>query len=523
MKRDLEFAIGAVPAVARPRAATAFALALATIGILLVYWQTAASIVAIWMRSETFAHGFIVVPLCLWLAWRRRDALAKSAMRPWWWGIAFVLAAGVLWLVASAAGAGVVTQFALAFMLQAAIVTIVGLQAARVLAFPLAFLLFAVPFGEFLVPTLMDWTADFTIAALRMTGVPVYREANYFLIPSGAWSVIEACSGIRYVIASLMVGVIYAAIAYRSARRRTVFIAASILVPILANWLRAYMIVMIGHLSNNRLAVGIDHIIYGWIFFGIVMLLLFWVGSLWQEADVAASKDNVVLSGNVVAVASPSGRAFLFAALAAIGAASIWQPLDAAVSQRVAKGNPVLSAIPPANNWIASDERVADWTPRYSGYATDLAQTYANGNRRVALYVAYYRNQQKGRELITSGNMLTRTKDWDWKQTSTGTDQVDWEDRKTTVGRAELAGRETRLQVIHLFWVAGHVTSNPYFAKALHAIAKLQGLGDDAALIVIYAPTGGDGELARESLHAFAADMSPAIGRALTAARESGQ
>ncbi|PYX67392.1 MAG: exosortase A, partial [Acidobacteria bacterium] len=156
MKRDLEFAVGAIPVAASSRAATALAVALAVTGVLLVYWQTATSIVAIWSRSETFAHGFIVVPLCLWLGWRRRDALARTAMRPWWWGLAFVFAAGALWLVASAAGAGVVAQFALAFMLQAAIVTVVGLQAARVLAFALAFLLFAVPSGEFLVPTLMD-------------------------------------------------------------------------------------------------------------------------------------------------------------------------------------------------------------------------------------------------------------------------------------------------------------------------------------------------------------------------------
>src|SRR5207302_5055454 len=111
-------------------------------------------------------------------------------------------------------------QFALAFMLQAAIVTVVGLQAARVLAFALAFLLFAVPSGEFLVPTLMDWTADFTVSALRLSGVPVYREANHFIIPSGVWSVVEACSGIRYIIASVMVGTIFAAVAYRSTRRR---------------------------------------------------------------------------------------------------------------------------------------------------------------------------------------------------------------------------------------------------------------------------------------------------------------
>jgi exosortase len=86
----------------------------------------------------------------------------------------------------------------------------------------------------------MEHTADFTLAALRLTGIPVYREGQFFSIPSGNWSVV--CSGLRYLIASVTVGVLYAHLTYRSALRRALFIAASIVVPIVANWLRAYMI-----------------------------------------------------------------------------------------------------------------------------------------------------------------------------------------------------------------------------------------------------------------------------------------
>src|SRR5206468_6688395 len=113
----------------------------------------------------------------------------------------------------------------------------------------------------------------------------VFREGNYFTIPSGSWSVVEACSGVRYLIASFMVGTLYAYLSYRSTARRAAFIAASLVVPIVANWLRAYMIVMLGHLTNNRLAVGADHLVYGWIFFGIVMALLFWIGSRWRQDE----------------------------------------------------------------------------------------------------------------------------------------------------------------------------------------------------------------------------------------------
>ena len=265
------------------------AAALAVIGVVAVHMSTAASIVSIWVRSETFAHGFVIVPICLWLIWRKREALAEVPAAPWWPGLLVVAGAGAMWFVTSVADVLGLKQFALAFMIQAAFVTVVGLSVARTLAFPLAFLLFAVPVGEMFVPTLIEWTADFTVAALRLSGVPVYREGNHFVIPSGAWSVVEACSGIRYIIASVMVGTIYAALAYRSPRRRALFVAAAIVTPIVANWLRAYIIVMLGHLSNNRIAAGVDHIIYGWVFFGVVMLLLFWIGSFWQE-DAAPAR-----------------------------------------------------------------------------------------------------------------------------------------------------------------------------------------------------------------------------------------
>ena len=313
------------------RNAPLLATGLAVVGILLVYLATAESIVAIWVRSETFAHGFVVIPLCLWLGWRKRAELAAATAVPWWRGLVVVFFAGALWFVTSLADVLGVKQFALAFMLQAAIVSVLGLKVARVLALPLAFLLFAIPAGEVFVPVMMDWTADFTIAALRLSGVPVYREGNYFTIPSGNWSVVEACSGVRYLIASVMVGVLFSAITYRSWKRRITFFLASILVPLIANWLRAYMIVMIGHISNNKLAVGVDHIIYGWIFFGLVILLLFWVGSFWAEAE--APSPNVAIGGTFLSSTGPkmgvTPSRFYAIAVAAIAVAALWRPVDA--------------------------------------------------------------------------------------------------------------------------------------------------------------------------------------------------
>jgi exosortase A len=172
--------------------------------LLLIYSKTAESMIAIWYRSDTFEHGLLVFPISVWLVWRKRADVAPDEMRPFWPGVVVVCAAGFFWLLATLAGVAFGAHLALIAMLQGATITVLGIEIARRMTFPLTFLFFAVPAGEFLIPQLIDWTADFTVTALRGTGIPVYREANHFVIPSGSWSVVEECSGIRYLVASLI-------------------------------------------------------------------------------------------------------------------------------------------------------------------------------------------------------------------------------------------------------------------------------------------------------------------------------
>src|SRR6266581_6001215 len=235
-------------AARRHRRAWPLALAACIVSILWIiawYGSTGLAMVSIWARSDTFAHGFIVLPIALWLVWRVRARIAAVTPHPSWWVLAPIAAAGFAWLMGELAAVNAVSQSAFTALLVLTVPAVLGTRVARVIAFPLGFMFFAVPIGEFLMPQLMSWTADFTVLALTLTGIPVYREGLQFVIPSGYWSVAEACSGVRYLIASLMVGTLYAYLVYRSPRRRLVFVGVSILVPIVANWLRAYMIVMI--------------------------------------------------------------------------------------------------------------------------------------------------------------------------------------------------------------------------------------------------------------------------------------
>ena len=88
----------------------------------------------------------------------------------------------------------VVQQYTIRLMLALTVLAVLGVRVMKVLAFRLFFLLFAVPFGEFIEPVLMEHMADFTLAALRLTGIPVHREGQFYSIPSGNWSVVKGAA-----------------------------------------------------------------------------------------------------------------------------------------------------------------------------------------------------------------------------------------------------------------------------------------------------------------------------------------
>jgi exosortase A len=504
-------------AAARPagRLMPVVAAALACIAILLVHVETVRSAVAIWLRSETFTHGFVVVPIALWLAWRERRSLAALPARPFPAALAVVALAAAAWLAASLADIQVGRQLAVMVMVQAAIVATLGLAIARAAALPLAFLLFAVPAGEFLLPTMIDWTADFTVTALQLSGVPVFREANHFVIPSGAWSVVEACSGLRYLIASLMIGVVFAEVTYRSRWRKLAFVVASIAVPIVANWLRAYMIVMLGHLSDNRLAVGVDHLIYGWVFFGIVMAVLFWIGSLWTEKRVGDADDSKA----PIVVATPRGTTFSFAATA--GTAVVIATAAMAAGERLEAGErlppPTLTPINAPAGFRSVDAPFAGWQPGFRNESAKLRQGFVLDGLPVGLHVVAYVNQSKGRELVTSTNQLVLASDFTWREIERRAVAVRFDGRPGTAQRSVLSGDRSRIVVAWTYWIDGHVTANPVVAKAWLAWTRLRGRPDIAALVAVSVPEREGRDAATQAMEALA----PAIGEALRAAGDA--
>jgi EpsI family protein len=401
-------------------------------------------------------------------------------------------------------------------MIPAAVIALAGRRVALAIAFPLAFLLLGVPVGEALVPPLMDWTADFTVAALQASGIPVYREGLFFNIPSGNWSVVEGCSGLRYLIASITVGVLFAYINYRRWWKRALFVALAVAVPIVANGMRAFGIVMIAHLSDMKLAMGVDHFIYGWVFFGLVMLLLFWTGSFWRDDPAERSGAERAMGRS-----QPASRAGLAASLLAGLALAGAAPLYAGLLERAEQGHasPALSAPAGAGGWTRTAKRFTDWRPRYDPAAASLFETYEKDGRIVALQLGYYRDQRPGAQLVTSTNVMVVQKHPVWSNVGESHPTEVLRGTPITLRETQLRSTGQRLLTWDWFFISGSHLGSPAVAKLYLARDRLVGRGDDGAAIILATPYEERRDRAEETLREFAGEMLPSIQAALAAAR----
>ena len=490
--------------------------AVTVIILLLIFISTAASTVAIWERSETFAHGFLIFPISLWLIWRRRAALAQLIYQPDWRGLALLLLLTAGWLFAHSGGVLVGEQLMLVAMIPAAVWTLLGLRVVSAMAFPLGFLLLAVPMGEALIPHMMTFTANFTVKALQLTGIPVYQEGTFFTIPSGDWSVVEGCSGLRYLIASFTLGVLYAYLTYRSITRRIIFSLAAIVVPVIANGMRAYMIVMIADLSDMKLALGVDHLIYGWVWFGVVMLGMFWVGGYWRQ-----DQDEIAAPPRSAGVAEVGVGKLLLTALLVLAVVLTGPAYAAWLAARSAAPTLVKIASPAAaNGWVVETAAFTDWQPHYVGPDGQHATYYSKNGQRVMLYLAYYRTQRQGSELITSQNYMIMQKHPRWSNIGEASINPALGSLPEHVIQTRLRAPDQKLLVWRWNQLDGRDITNDYLSKLLLARERVLGHRDDGAAIVVATPYSDDVDAGKPVLHAFIHDMRASIAASLDEAAQ---
>lgn len=501
-----------------------FIACVSILGILLLFHDTVLSMEVIW-RSEPYTYGFLVAPISIWLIWNKRHQLALLTPRPEFRALNLMLPAGALWLLAHLVYFQYLQQIALISLLIATLWCILGTQVTKALAFPLGFLLFAAP-PLFLIEPLylpmVEFTADFVVRLLRLTGIAVYRDEIYLTLSNGSWSVEEQCSGIHYLITSVCLGCVYAYHYYRSFYRRLLFMIVAIAVPIVANGLRAYIIIMIGYLSDMKLAVDVDHLIYGWVFYFIIVYLMFLIGSFWWETPgrTPGAGGESAEDGNAKRNAHTLTQ-FIAAGIASLLAASVW-PGIAIPLERVDPPYRELRLKAPAgvDGWRQERDRYWLWSPLVRRADGELHAFYRQGDRTVSLDLARFRAQRHDADPFGRPNVMIVPEAQSWrndirspKQVSVGGGEVKVLHAKTvTVMQGERWGD---LLVWYWYRIGDSYVTSPFYAKLLDAWALLSGGRREIDLIALATPYDGDLEASESVLRSFAGSMSAHINTVL--------
>jgi EpsI family protein len=253
----------------------------------------------------------------------------------------------------------------------------------------------------------------------------------------------------------------------------------------------------------------VDHLLYGWVFFGAVMLILFWIGSRWRD-DVGTAASTP--AGRVARHANlgPSLVAGALLTSVAVTAAPLYAEFLASREPSVSRASTTLE---PINGWTVVSAGPAVFRPRFLGARWTLEQVFEKNGRRVGLFIAYYANQHDGAELISNVNSITDARDRSWRQVTRN--RVRESGLNFDVIQTRLRSSFSGLAVWHWYWAGDRWTSRPEVVKVFQALDKLLGRGDDAAVVVLYTRSDSESRGVEKGLREFSQDMAPAMAAAL--------
>lgn len=260
----------------------------------LLYWM--------WMAyhpsvSGDDGHGFVVPILVLGILWWKRKELVTLPLRTWW--PAFFLVAFGLFL------------HVLGYAVQQPRISIMGLFVGlygltglawgpawlRASFFPFILFAFAVPLGTLSQPItfrLRMVVCQIVEGISHLISIDILRNGTNLIDPTGhyQYDVAAPCSGIRSLVATLGLSLVYGVISFRTWWKRGVLIASAVPLAVIGNVVRLLTIVIAAEIGGqewgNAVHEGGPGGIYSLLPYIPPFLGLIWLGQYLREREVVA-------------------------------------------------------------------------------------------------------------------------------------------------------------------------------------------------------------------------------------------
>jgi len=246
--------------------------------LVVLYAPVLRTLVYQWYADADYSHGFLVPLLSAYLIWQRRDKLRQVPRRPSFWGLVVVITAIGLLFLGSLGAELFLARFSLLCTICGLIVYFCGGAVLRAMAFPMAFLLFAIPipvvvYNEIVFPLqfIASKFATSTLEALNL--FPIMREGNVLILPGMSLEVVEACSGIRSLMSLLALAAGFGYVVERSVIARWILFLAMVPLAIISNGTRVMITAIMANYLGPQAAEGFMHEFSGWVIFVVATVL----------------------------------------------------------------------------------------------------------------------------------------------------------------------------------------------------------------------------------------------------------
>ena len=484
-------------------------LAFGLVSLGITYAPEIQAAVRVWVASTAFNHCFLVVPIAAYLLYARRGAVAAAKPRPAPLIAAAAAPIGAAWFLVERAGIMEGRQLLAMVLVQILVMATLGPRTWRVLAAPLLYLFFLVPVGDYAVPWLQLFTVHFVSLGLQLLGIPHFVDGIGIQIPEGQFLIAEACAGLRFVVASAAFGVFYACLIYVSALRRILFIAASVIVPVLANGCRALFIVVLGHELGSAQAAAVDHVLYGWTLFAIVISLLIVAGLPFRQP--------APLAGPARAPERPAkANAAAIAVIAVIMSAALPRLAADHLDRTAAAGFAATPIALPVPSGCTLTGPATDVPPASVSHVEALGGTYNCGGARLVFRLFVFPARTGAGPVFAALRGPSIAPGWDVVSDSEPAVGDHGMIQPWHVTTLERQGRFTA--VASALWIDGRASEIGIESRFRQAFAALRGGGAPPAVATVTATTNGAPGEAEAALHRFlsgASGISEAVARSL--------
>jgi exosortase len=268
--------------------------------VALVYAPVLRLLVSDWIRDSNYHHAFLVPPAAGFLWLRNRPARRTGAPTPSVWGLAGIVGALGLLVLGTAAAEVFTQRISLLVLIASCLLFLSGTRRLKEAAFPLAFLLLAIPLPYVLYYGLtlpmQGLAAKAAVAGLRVLGVPALLAGNAIHLPQANLEVAEACSGVRSLYAFLAAGALMARSVRIPTWARLIVFAAAVPLTIAGNAARVWGSGLAVWLRGPSAAAGAAHEMFGVLVFAftvcVFLLIKKGAASLWSSSATSWSSSS---------------------------------------------------------------------------------------------------------------------------------------------------------------------------------------------------------------------------------------